>query len=169
MKKCHLALLTVLLLAGCSKEDLQLPLTGEIVSTGCASETKAGLFSKGEPRLILEYTPDGLRVTMKNAEMNCSIKNGGISCNVSVEGNVIRYAAYPTDGPTANCICLVEEMSSIVTGLKEGREYTIYYSCVYALVPIDFTYRKGFRKVIDPDLYRAPLKDIGGGVWVPDI
>ena len=169
MKKFCLALLAVLSLAGCSKDDLKLPLSGEIVSTGCASETKSGLFSRGEPKLILEYTPVGLRVTMKNAEMNCSIKNGGISCYVSVEGNVIHYSAYETDGPTANCYCQVEEMSSVVAGLKLGGEYTIYYSCVYALVPIDFTYRKGFRKVIDPDLYRAPLKETGDGVWVPDI
>ena len=169
MKKYFMAIFAVLLLAGCGKDGLQVPQTGEIVSTGCASETKAGLFSKGEPKLILEYTPDGLRVTMKDMEMNCSIKRGGISCYVSVEGNVIHYSAYETDGATANCSCLVEEMSSVVSGLKLGEEYTIYYSCVWALVPIDFTYRKGFRKVIDPELYRAPLKEIGDGIWVPDI
>lgn len=170
MKKIGFVLGILLLLTGCDQSEGGLPQSWDFVSTGCASATKAGMYG-AESSLILEYTETGLLVTRKNAEMNCSIKKDGIGCDVSVEGGVILYKTYEKDGPTANCICLVEEMSSTVSGLKEGVEYTLYYWCTseLPLVPISFTYGKGFVMVIDPELYAAPLVDNGDGTWSPDV
>ena len=97
--------------------------------------------------------------------MNCAIKDGGIACDVSVEGNIIKYKVHQKSEFFANCICLVKEMSSVVTGLKEGTNYTLYYWCVdeMPLTAIDFTYKKGFRMSLDTDLYKAPLIDNGDG------
>ena len=170
MKKAYLVLGAVLLLVGCSRNEDVLPQSWDFINTGCASATKGGIYG-AEPSLKLEYTPDGLLVTRKNAEMNCSIKMGGIGCDASVEGGMILYKTYEKNGPSANCICLVEEMSSTVSGLKEGVDYTLYYWCTseLPLVPIDFTYKEGFVMVIDPDLYAAPLVDNGDGTWSPDV
>ena len=170
MRKICLVLGVVLLLSGCDRSEGGLPQSWDFISTGCASATKAGMYG-AEPSLRLEYTETGLLVTRKNAEMNCSIKKDGIGCDASVEGGVILYKTYEKDGPTANCICLVEEMSSTVSGLTEGADYTLYYWCTseLPLVPIDFTYKEGFVMVIDPDLYAAPLVDNGDGTWSPDV
>ncbi len=170
MKKLYLVLSAVLLLAGCNQNEDGLPQSWDFISTGCASATKAGMYG-AEPSLKLEYTPDGLLVTRKNAEMNCSIKYNGIGCDVQVDGDIILYKTYEKAGMTANCMCLVEEMSSTVSGLHEGNDYTFYYWCQseMPLVPISFTYKEGFVMVIDPDLYAAPLVDNGDGTWSPDV
>ena len=138
--------------------------------TGCASETKAGL-NGAASELILEHTPKGLMVTRKNAEMNCAIKLDGIECEANVEGDAIGYYVHPKSEMSANCVCLVKEMLSTVTGLTEGNEYTLYYWCEGEgpLVPISFTYAKGFRMVIDPDLFQAEIVDIGDGTWRPNV
>ena len=103
--------------------------------------------------------------------MNCAIKDGGIACDVSIEDHVIKYKVHQKSDLSANCICLVKEMSSVVTGLKEDTNYTLYYWCQdeMPLVAIDFTYKKGFRMSLDTDLYEAPLVDNGDGTWSPDV
>ena len=146
MRKLSFILLSLALVAGCSKSDALR--SKEFSHTGCASETRAG-GSWDEPSLLqLKYENGDLRVTRTNALMNCSIKDGGIACDVSVEGDVIRYVVYEKDGPTANCICPVKEMTSLVTDLQEGKEYTLKY-CHYA--PVTFTFKKGLHKVFDVD------------------
>lgn len=170
MKKLCLLLCAAWVVAGCSLIDGDRLHSVELTSTGCASETKAGS-SEADSKLILKYTSEGLLVTRNNARMNCAIKDGGIACDVSVEGNVIKYKVHQKSELSANCICLVKEMSSVVTGLKEGTNYTLYYWCQYELplVAIDFTYKKGFRMSLDTDLYEAPLVDNGDGTWSPDV
>ena len=142
-------LLGLTLVAGCSKSDVQR--SKDFAHTGCANDTRASGTraddSYDEPSLLtLKYENGGLRVTRTNAWMNCSIKNNGIACDVSVKGSVITYNVYEKDGPVANCICPVKEMSSLVTGLQEGKEYTLNY-CYYS--PVTFTFKKGFHKIID--------------------
>lgn len=152
MKPYYLLFLLALLPA-CAKYSHSV----EFTHTGCATQTKAWWDGGSSSELILEYTPDGLAVTRTNAQMNCSIKNGGISCDVSVSGDGILYRVYETDGPTANCFCLVELMTSTVTGLQEDREYVLYYACGYGggfFVPINFRYHKGLRMVLDAAQYR---------------
>ena len=118
-KRIILLLLMVPIWAGCAqKHNLQL-LSKEFSHTGCASgaETKAGPNDDDVSLLILKYEDGNLRVTRTNARMNCSIKKGGIACEVSVDGNIVHYKVYEKDGPNANCMCRVEEMTSVVTGL----------------------------------------------------
>ena len=148
MHKLPFFLIALALLAGCSKSDVTR--SKEFSHTGCASDTRAA-GTRGdiwdEPSLLkLKYENGGLRVTRTNATMNCSIKDGGIACDVSIKGNVIYYNVYEKDGALANCICPVKEMSSLVTGLQVGKEYTLEY-CYFP--PITFTFKKGLHQIID--------------------
>ena len=156
MKRIFLILFSVLLLGACAKETTVELL--KFTDTGCSKQsvvpvTKAD--GGSESQLILKYTPEGLEVTRTNALMNCSIGNGGISCDVTCEGNVITYHAYETDGPIMKCICPVSNMSSIVAGLRTGREYVLEYYCGdVKCSPIGFTYSKQLNLVLDIDLYK---------------
>jgi hypothetical protein len=150
MKKLTFLLLGLAFVAGCSKSDVQR--SKEFAHTGCAYDTRAAGTRADdfydEPSLLtLKYESGGLRVTRTNAWMNCSIKNGGIGCDVSIKRNVITYNVYEKDGPLTNCVCPVKEMSSLVTGLEEGKEYTLNYC--YCYTSITFTFKKGFHKIID--------------------
>ena len=153
MKKFLLILLILPVWVGCNKS--QLPKTDEFVHTGCASDagTRAWGGKSDVSLLILKYEDGNLRVTRTNAEMNCAIKLNGIACDVSVDGNTIRYRVYEKDGPTANCICRVEEMSSVVTGLKEGKEYTFNYSCSIGsgIESFTFVFKKGLHLIRDEE------------------
>ena len=151
MKNLTFLLLSLALVAGCSKTNANR--SKDFTHTGCANdtraaETRAGLFGDEPSLLTLKYEDGDLRVTRTNAYMNCSIKNNGIVCDVSVKGSVITYDVYEKDGPVANCICPVEEMSSVVTDLQEGKEYTLEYRC-YGAITVNFTFKKGFHKIID--------------------
>ena len=170
MKKLCFVLFVAWIIAGCGLIDKDEVHSVDLISTGCASETRAGS-SGDESKLILKHTSDGLLVTRKNARMNCAIKDGGIACEVSVSGNIIKYKVRQKSDMSANCICRVEEMSSVVTDLKEGANYTLYYWCQdeIPLVAIDFTYSKGLKMSLDTDLYKAPLVDMGDGTWRPDV
>ena len=134
MKKLLLLLLVVPFWTGCYKSLL--PKTDEFTHTGCATDagTRAGSGKSDVSLLILKYE-DG---------------------NVSVDGNTIRYRVYEKDGPTANCMCRVEEMSSVVTGLKEGKEYTFNYSCSIGtgIESFTFVFRKGLHLIRDEEPYR---------------
>ena len=156
MKRIFLFILSAVLLGACAKDT-----TVELVKftdTGCSKQslvpqTKADVDS--ESQLILKYSPEGLEVTRTNAIMNCSISSGGISCDVTSDGNVIAYHAYETDGPIMKCLCPVSNMSSIVAGLRTGREYVLQYSCGdVTCSPISFTYSKQLNLVLDIDLYK---------------
>ena len=148
MNKMTLLLLGLVLLAGCSKSNANR--SKDFTHTGSAAATRAGWFGDDPSLLKLKYEDGGLRVTRTNATMNCSIKNGGIVCDVSVKGNVISYFVYEKNGVDVNCFCPVEEMSSVVTGLQEGKEYTLEYRC-YKSATISFTFKKGLNKIIDLD------------------
>lgn len=158
VKKLLLILLVLPLWTGCYKSLL--PKTDEFSHTGCATDagngTRSGLGQSDVSLLILKYEDGNLRVTRTNATMNCSIKLNGIACDVSVDGNTIRYRVYEKDGPTADCMCRVEEMSSVVTGLKEGKEYTFNYSCSIGtgIESFTFVFKKGLHLIRDEEPYR---------------
>ena len=141
-------MLALAIWAGCTKSDVTR--SKQFAHSGCASDatTRAGEDEDAPSLLILKYENGDLRVTRTNAYMNCSIKTGGIACDVSIDGNVIRYSVYEKNGATANCICRVEEMSSLVTGLETGKEYIFKY-CPNAYSPITFTFKKGLHEIID--------------------
>ena len=161
MKKLLLLLLVLPIWSGCYKSLL--PKTDEFTHTGCATDagTRAGSSNSDVSLLILKYEDGNLRVSRTNATMNCAIKLNGIACDVSVDGNTIRYRVYEKDGPTANCMCRVAEMSSVVmssvvTGLKEGKEYTFNYSCSIGtgIESFTFVFRKGLHLIRDEEPYR---------------
>ena len=154
-KKLLLLLLVLPVWAGCTKSEVSR--SKEFAHTGCAGDaaTRAWGSDSDASLLTLKYEDGNLRVTRTNATMNCSIKNNGIACEVFVDGSVVRYRVYEKDGPVANCICRVEEMSSLVTGLETGKEYTFEYSCGsgYNYPSFTFVFKKGLRLIQDLATY----------------
>lgn len=152
MKKWLFLLLVLPVWAGCNiKFDFQLN-SRTFSHTGCAKDqTKGSSDGRDVSLLILKYEGGDLRVTRTNAFMNCSIKTGGIACEVSLEDNVIHYKVYEKDGPSANCICPVEEMTSVVTGLEKGKEYTMDYFCSGYYTPFTFVFNDSLYLIQDAD------------------
>ena len=148
MKKFLLVLLVLLVLpvwAGCSKSNMER--SKDFTHTGCAAGTgtRAGSGDSDKSLLTLKYEDGNLRVTRTNAMLNCIIKAGGeVICETSVDGNVIHYKVYEYEksGLSANCMCRVAEMTSVVTGLEIGKEYTFDYFCSHAYDPITFVFKK---------------------------
>lgn len=153
MKRIIFILFSATILLACSKET-----TVELVKftdTGCdrnslVPETKAG----SDSQLILAYSDEGLVITRTNAMLNCSISQGGISCDVSSEENIIECHVYETQGKTLKCMCPVKNMTTTVGGLRLDKEYVLYYSCDGDFAPISFTYSKNLKMVLDADLYK---------------
>ena len=149
MKKTLLLMLILAVFTGCNTLDIPKDLhEGEVTHSGCATATKAGLDEDNPPLITLRYHDGGLLVTCTNMYMNCSIKNGGIGCHVSVEGDDIHCSFYEKDGPLANCICLVKTMSTVINGLESGKEYNFYYG---SYNPVKFTFKSGLIQIIDPE------------------
>lgn len=149
MKKTFLLLIVLTVLAGCNTLDHPGNLQeGEVVHSGCATATKSFLDDDNPPLLTLKYKDGGLLVTCTNMYMNCSIKNNGIGCHVSVEGEDIHCSFYEKDGPVANCVCLVQSMSTIIKGLENGKRYNFHYG---SYEPVQFTFNVGLIKIIEPD------------------
>lgn len=146
MKKYLLILLVLTVWAGCSKSNtLRIK---DLTYTGCgtSTDTRAGSDSDIESTLTLKYEDGNLRVTRSNTLVNCSFKDYGLVCNVSIEGNSIRHTveAKPSpDGLETNCLCLVEEISSLITGLEAGKEYTFYAGNSPRIEPVTFVFEKG--------------------------
>ena len=154
MKRLLFILIPVLLLCFCGKESaVQLV---KFTDSGCSQaqmspDTRAG---GGQPsQLILKHSSEGLVITRTNALMNCSIKNDGMGCEVSIEGNTIHLKVYEK-GEKLRCVCPVETMSSTVSGLSTGNAYILDYTCDGTYSPISFTYEEGMKMVIDLDLYK---------------
>ena len=147
MKKLLSILIVLPLFAGCAKYNTKLS-SVDFTHTGCASAagTRAGSDDSDKSLLILKYEDGDLRVTRTNAMLNCIINVGGeVVCETSVKGNVIHYKVYEysPDGSTANCMCRVAEMSSVVKGLEIGKEYTFDYFCSHGYEPVTFVFKKG--------------------------
>ncbi|MBQ6254627.1 MAG: hypothetical protein IJK05_08280 [Bacteroidales bacterium] len=144
-------LLAAIVLFGCDRDsDSRKIYSADFVNTGCDKETRAGVEQDMSSTLILKYTSDGMEVTRSNALLNCAINNGGITCEVTVEDNVIHYSTYETSGELLKCLCLVRTMTSKVKNLSVGKEYVLDYSCGSGTkIKIPFKYTKDFYKVID--------------------
>ena len=152
MKKFILIVLILPVWAGCSKFGFSH--NKDFTYTGCATSTDTraveddGFISL----LTLKYEDGDLRVTRKNALLNCSFKEDGLVCDVSIEDDVIHYLVYKKeskDGIDTACLCIVEEISSLVTGLETGKEYTFYYSCSPIIKPFTFVFEKDLFLVKD--------------------
>lgn len=154
MKQILLPFLTALLFCGCQTIGSENAYSDKFTHTGCASDTKSGMYG-ATPRLTFKHAGEGVAIICSDVEMNCVIKTVGISSKQSVNGNTIHYDIYVDSEISANCMCLVHEMTTMVTGLKEGREYTLDLTIEgLRYNPIDFTYKSGLNKTVDLDLYR---------------
>lgn len=154
MKK-YLFLLVVAAVSfcGCEMFSSENAYPVDFAYTGCASDTKAG--NDETPQLTLEYTVSGLAIICNDVRMNCMLKTAGIQNKLSVDGNTIDYVIFIDSEVQANCICLVHEITSMVSGLKDGQEYTLNLNIEgMPFKPIDFTYQPGLRKTVDLDLYK---------------
>ena len=150
MKKVIIPLLAALaVVAGCSKSNVEH--SKDFTHTGCAGTRAA--FPDDEPSLlVLQYEDGNLRVTRTNAAVNCSVKSRGLTCSVQVDGDVIVYVMdYEKDGMDVKCMCMVEKMTSLVTGLEEGKKYSFKYSGIDRNAHYSFTFDKDLFKVIDLD------------------
>ena len=154
MKKAIIPLLFALaVMAGCAKSNIDH--SKDFKHTGCA-ETRADYGD--EPSLIiLKYEDGNLRVTRTNSTVNCSVKDRGLACSVQIDGNVIQYVmSYEKDGPDAKCLCKVNETTSLVTGLKEGKEYILsYWGIDRVLSRYSFTFDKDLHQIIDLDSVKS--------------
>ena len=147
-----LASALVLGVCSCNNTRPDVPVTVDFNHTGCGREVVKS--ADDTPALTLEYTDNGLLITRTNALLNCSINNGGITCDLTVQDNIIRYHAYETDGATLKCVCPVALMTALVHGLKENTEYTLQYKCDGSYRPITFYYAKGLKVSFDLQLYK---------------
>ena len=149
MKKTILPILFALaVLAGCSKSNVEH--SKDFTHTGCGG-TRADYSDDDEPSLvILQYEDGNLRVTRTNATVNCSVQDRGLDCRVQVDGNIIQYVMdYEKDGPDAKCLCAVKKMTSLVTGLEEGKKYDFKYSGIDRNAHYSFTFNKDLLQIID--------------------
>ena len=150
MKKVIIPLLAALaVVAGCSKSNVEH--SKDFTHTGCAGTRAA--FPDDEPSLlVLQYEDGNLRVTRTNAAVNCSVKSRGLTCSVQVDGDVIVYVMdYEKDGMDVKCMCMVEKMTSLVTGLEEGKKYSFKYSGIDRNAHYSFTFNKDLLQIIDLD------------------
>ena len=149
MKRILFVILSACLLWTCSK----VPGTVSVVKctdTGCGKEVETRSGDDSGSVLLLEYSKDGLVITRTNAEMNCSVKNGGVVCDLSVNGNVITLDVYEKDRNLLRCLCPVEKMTQTIAGLSLDTDYILDYRCggnFYS--PISFRYEKGLSQFFD--------------------
>ena len=150
MKKVIIPLLAALaVVAGCSKSNVDH--SKDFTHTGCA-ETRAAIPDDEPSLLVLQYEDGNLRVTRTNAAVNCSVKSRGLTCSVQVDGDVIVYVMdYEKDGMDVKCMCMVEKMTSLVTGLEEGKKYYFKYSGIDRNAHYSFTFDKDLLQIIDLD------------------
>ena len=153
VKNIMLMLVVLLVGAGCNVQDAvtEKPQNKDFTDSGC-NRTKAGSEGEDVSLLMLKYQDGNLLVTRTNAFMNCSIHKGGIVCEVNFAGSEIHYKVYEKDGITLKCICPVDKMSSVISGLQLGKQYTFYYTCSQEeFVPITFPFEKSLNIILDAD------------------
>lgn len=155
MKRTLLIMLALAAVAGCTKwntpDSEENTLSKGFKHTGCSPVTR-GLYTDDPSLLTLKYENGDLRVIRTNAELNCAFKERGLTCKAYIEGNVIHYdVVYEQEGVgVADCICLVEKMTSAVTGLEKGKEYIFQYSALdFGLKPITITFDRGLHQIYD--------------------
>ena len=172
MKKFVLLSAALLLLAGCSrpasdepagvrvhyllpgdgsgKQAVQSPEQPETYQTGCARNsevTRAGdEITKEEETLQLKYSAAGLVFIQHNAQYNCGINLEGMTIKTSVEGGDVRITTWVN--PLLKCMCPVEIVQVVVSGLRTGKEYMLYFN---ECLPIQFKYTRDLDITIPAD------------------
>ena len=150
MKKLVVLLLVLPILAGCTKSNALR--VKDLSYTGCATstDTRAGEDEEIVSLLTLKYEDGNLRVTRTNTLVSCPFQDYGLVCNVSIEGNTIRYGVDAKTAPNGlgvDCLCLIEEISSLVTGLEDGKEYTFHAANSPRIEDFTFVFEKGLFRI----------------------
>lgn len=125
-------------------------------SSGCTS-TKSysndviAKDSNTNGKLRIVHSDGCLEVSLCDFTTGCQIKDG-FNCNAFLEGNTISVnVECKTDG-SANCICTLDKVETVLSGLKEGR-YTLiyhYYDCDNNISKkVDFEYNATLHKSVD--------------------
>ena len=144
MKRLLVILIALSFLPGCRKDG---PSVEDFTFSPCIS-TYSEVVSLS--LLDLKYENGDLRVTRSDAWLNCSLRDRGLACSVSVRGNDIYYKVdYEKEGQETNCNCLIENMTSLVKGLQEGRRYSFHYYCCGNYIPFYFVFEKGLVQIVD--------------------
>ena len=154
MKRIAFILLSMSLLWACSRETgIELV---KVSDTGCVREEVATRSADRAPEeIMLEYSKEGLVITMTNFKMNCSIKTEGVAYDLSNNGSEIHLEVYEKDRNPMRCPCPVNKITSVLAGLGLGKEYTLYLLISDdSFAPISFTYSKNLKMVVDAGLYR---------------
>ena len=150
MKRLLFVILSSCLLWTCSKEPETIRLVN-CTDTGCGREVATRSSDDPGSVLLLEYSKEGLVITRTNFNMNCSINNGGVVCELSVNGNVITLDVYEKDRDNPmRCPCPVEKMTQTIAGLSLDTDYILDYRCGGNFFsPISFRYEKGLSQFFD--------------------
>ena len=152
MKKILLLLLVLPIWAGCTKSDaLRIK---DFTHTGCATSTDTRAVEDDETvsLLTLKFEDGDLRVIRTNVLLNCPDKEDGLVCRASIDGDVIHFIVEKKEtasGEETDCICRIKEVSSLVTGLETGKEYTFDYAGSPRIKPFTFVFEKGLFLVKD--------------------
>ena len=145
MKRLLFVLLALALLAGCRKTEQ--PTVEDFIYSDCTRDDYKHIDLS---LLTLKFDDGNLSVTRSDAWMNCSFQTRGLVCTVSVSGEDIYYRVdYENEGAEVKCVCLVENMSSVVTGLIPGKTYSFHYYCCQNYKPFSFTFKDGLISVVD--------------------
>ena len=152
MKKIWLLTLVLPIWGGCTKSDaLRIK---DFTHTGCATSTDTRAVEDDDivSLLTLKFEDGALRVIRTNVLLNCPGKEDGLVCRVSIDGDVIHFIVDKKEtasGEETDCICRIEEVSSLVTGLETGKEYTFDYAGSPRIKPFTFVFEKGLFLVKD--------------------
>ena len=97
-----------------------------------------------------------LAIRHKNAELCCG--DYTLTPSVRVDGDDIYCDVVVDYRSMANCVCHLDVVQNLVSGLKKGHGYTLHYSFFGGkLVPIDFTYSSLLNFTLDYDQNLAPF------------
>ncbi len=73
----------------------------------------------------LQNEKGNLKITLSGLSDNCSIKEG-FDCLATMEGSTIYVKVIAKSKLSANCICAVDDIETVLSGLEYSR-YTLVY------------------------------------------
>lgn len=76
--------------------------------------------------LHLQSERGNLKITLSGLSDNCSIKEG-FDCSATLEGSTIYVDVAAKSDLSANCICAVDDIVTVLSGLEKGG-YTLIYN-----------------------------------------
>ena len=136
MKRLVPLVLALLCLSGCEKALLPWN-DSKVVHTGCnAGATRSHAGGEEHPEYIyLKYSLSGLVLIHEWGDYNCAIKNCELQRKLEINESDITLHFWTEI--SANCVCPVKKVQTLIEGLHTGKEYTLHFN---GLNPIQFKY-----------------------------